>query len=106
MGTASALVNKALCKSGLHPSVQKKNRYLDIVPRNFHISIPRIFDVYSLVDSERVVLLLEEAVSGDSDTTYAIAVAGSNYINASYVNVSKGFIFGPAKKCESFLYLH
>ena len=92
--------------TGLHPSVRKKNRYLDIVPRNFHISIPRIFDVYSLVDSERVVLRLEEAVSGDSDTTYVNAVAGSNYINASYVNVSKGFIFVPAKKCESFLYLH
>ncbi|XP_065834059.1 receptor-type tyrosine-protein phosphatase S-like isoform X2 [Oscarella lobularis] len=70
LGTASAHVSKALCMTGLHPSVRKKNRYLDIVP----------------LDSERVVLRLEEAVSGDSDTTYVNAVAGSNYINASYVN--------------------
>ena len=88
--TASAHVSKALRMTGRDPRVQKKNRYLDIVPRNFHINIPRIFDVYSLVDSERVVLRLEEAVSGDSNAAYANAAAGSNYINASYVNVSKG----------------
>ncbi|XP_065834055.1 receptor-type tyrosine-protein phosphatase S-like isoform X2 [Oscarella lobularis] len=68
--TDSTRVSKALCTAGLHPSVRKKNRYLDIVP----------------LDDERVVLRPEEAGSGDNSTLYVNATPEADYINASYIN--------------------
>ncbi|XP_065834681.1 receptor-type tyrosine-protein phosphatase S-like isoform X3 [Oscarella lobularis] len=65
--TSSRYFDEALCKAGLQPGVQKKNRYSDIVP----------------LDTQRVVLRLDEDGSEDA---YVNTAAGANYINASYVD--------------------
>ena len=83
-------VNKHNCQCGNHPAVQNKNRYPDILPcwfsEHYFLSIQWLNDLVLAVDSQRVVLQLEERSDDSPENDRA---AASDYINATLLNVIK-----------------